>query len=99
MDYIKESIKVETEIFKTFVFVIVVLTAGVYGLWIKLPYLTYSITKLIQILKHHPEYYTDIFLFVIGIFFFLFFVFFTINKYIAIRKLLKQLKQKEDKND
>ena len=83
---IKENIKVEIEIFKVFVAVVILLTGAVYGLMVQL----YN-DPVKKILCKDPF---NLILFAVGLIFLLTFVFGAISRYIAIRKLLKKLKQK-----
>ena len=84
-EVIKENIKVEIEIFKVFVAIVILLLGGVYGLMVQL----YN-DPVNKILDKDPF---NLILFAVGLIFLLTFVFGAVGRYIAIRKLLKRLKQ------
>jgi len=85
-EVIKENIKVEIEIFKVFVAIVILLLGGVYGLLLQL----YN-DPAIKILCKDP---LNLILFIGGLIFLITFVFGSISRYFAIRKLLRRLKQK-----
>lgn len=78
---IKERIKVETERFKTYVLLLIVLGGGNYGL---LTIIHYNLINKV--------------LFIVGLIFNLFIAILTLYSYFTTNKLLKNLKELEDKS-
>jgi len=88
-EVIKEKLKVWTEFFKVFLFVIVVLAGAVYGLLLKLPVVFTD--KGYRILIKSPFDTANVIIFVVGLIFLIIFAFAVFYSIITVIVLIKRL--------